>query len=96
MVTLQTLNSRFLTKILVLKPIEYPDVQKVYPSTSLDESSFESDFETDRSICLEMRVVHLQIKVRLQKERLFDDFLKETSMEKQIWQCLSQMMIYII
>ena len=46
-----------------------------------------------------MRDIHLQIKVDLQKGRLFDDFMEKdekTSMEKQIWECLSQMMIYII
>ena len=83
-------------KIPVLEPIESSHVQEVYPSTSLDESSIEFEFETDRSIYLDMRDIHLQIKVGLQKGRLFDDFMKKTSMEKQIWECLSQMMIYII
>ena len=64
-------------KIPVLEPIESSHVQEVYPSTSLDESSIEFEFETDRSIYLHMRDIHLQIKVGLQKGRLFDDFMKK-------------------
>ena len=64
-------------KTPVLKPIEYSDVPKMYPNTSSDECSIESEFETDRSINLDMRIVHLQIKIRLQKGRLFDDFMKK-------------------
>ena len=63
-------------KIPVLEPLESSHVQEVYPSTSLDESSIEFEFETDRSIYLDMRDIHLQIKVGLQKGRLFDDFMK--------------------
>ena len=64
-------------KILVLEPIESSHVQEVYPSTSLDESSIEFEFETNRSIYFDMRDIHLQIKVGLQKGRLFDDFMKK-------------------
>ena len=64
-------------KILVLEPIESSHVQEVYPRTSLDESSIEFEFETDRSIYLDMRDIHLQIKIGLQKGRLFDDFMKK-------------------
>ena len=60
-----------------MEPIESSHVQEVYPSTSLDESSIEFEFETDRSIYLDMRDIHLQIKVGLQKGRLFDDFMKK-------------------
>ena len=61
----------------VLEPIESSHIQEVYPSTSLDESSIEFEFERDRSIYLDMRDIHLQIKVGLQKGRLFDDFMKK-------------------
>ena len=64
-------------KIPVLEPIESSHVQEVYPSTSLDESSIEFEFETDRSKYLDMRDIHLQIKVGLQKGRFFDDFMKK-------------------
>ena len=64
-------------KFPVLEPIDSSHVQEVYPSTSLDESSIEFEFETDRSIYLDMRDIHLQIKVGLQKGRLFDDFMKK-------------------
>ena len=66
-------------KIPVLEPIKSSHVHEVYPSTSLDESSieFKFEFETDRIINLDMRDNHLQIKVGLQKGRLFDDFMKK-------------------
>ena len=64
-------------KIPVLEPIESSHTQEVYPSTSLDESSIEFELETDRSIYLDMRDIHLQIKVGLQKGRLLDDFMKK-------------------
>ena len=73
MVTLQNLCD----KIPVLEPIESSHVQEVYPSTSLDESSIESEFQTSRSTYLDMRDIHLQIKVCLQKGKLFDDFKKK-------------------
>ena len=53
-------------KIAVLEPIESSHIQKVYASTSLDESSIEIEFETDRSIYLDMRNIHSQIKLGLQ------------------------------
>ena len=64
-------------KIPVLESIESSHIQEVYPSTSLDESSIDFEFETDRSIYLDMRDIHLQIKVGLQKGRLFEDFMKK-------------------
>ena len=64
-------------KIPVLKPIESSHIQEVCPSTSLDESSIEFEFETYRSIYLDMRDIHLQTKVGLQKGRLFEDFMKK-------------------
>ena len=64
-------------KIPVLEPIESSHVQEVYPSNSLDESSLEFEFETGGSIYLDLRDIHLQIKVGLQKGKLYDDFLKK-------------------
>ena len=34
-------------------------IQEVFPSTSLDESSIEFEFETDRNLYLDMRDTHL-------------------------------------
>ena len=55
-------------KIPGLEPIESSHVPEVYPSTSLDESSIEFEFETDRSIYLDMRDIHLQIKLDYKRE----------------------------
>ena len=62
-----------------MEPIESFHAQEVYPSTSLDESSIQFKFETDKSINLDMRDMHLRIKFGLQKEdclMMFDDFMK--------------------
>ena len=64
-------------KIPDLEPIISSHIRDVYPSTSLDESSIEVEFETDRSNYLDMRDIHLQIKVGFQKGRLFDDLIKK-------------------
>ena len=45
--------------------------QEVFPSTSLDESSIEFEFETDRNFYLDMRDTHLSLKLQLIKGRLF-------------------------
>ena len=50
--------------------------QEVFPSTSLDESSIEFDFEMDRNLYLDMRDTHLSLKLHLFKRRLFDAFKK--------------------
>ena len=65
-------------KIPALEPIEFSHVQEVYPSTSLDKSSI----ETDRSIYLDMRDIQLQIEDGLQEERLLDHFLKKDEHRK--------------
>ena len=64
-------------KVPALEPIVSSHVQEVHPGTSLDVKSIGFEFETDRSICLDMRDIHLQIKVGLQKGRLFDDLMKK-------------------
>ena len=51
--------------------------QEVLPSISLDESSIEIEFETDRILYLDMRDTHLSLKLQLFKGRLFDAFKKE-------------------
>ena len=51
--------------------------QKVFPSTSLDESSIEFEFDKDRILYLDMRDTHLSLKLQLLKGRLFDAFKKE-------------------
>ena len=51
--------------------------QEVFPSTSLDGSSIEYEFETDRNLSLDMRDTHLSLKLQLFKGRLFDAFKKE-------------------
>ena len=56
--------------------------QEVFPSTSLDESSFEFEFETDQKIYLYMRETDRSLKLQLFKWRLFDAFKKEKAEHK--------------
>ena len=68
-------------KIPVLEPIISSHVQEVYPSTSLDESSIEFEYETDRSIYLDMRDTHLMIKLKLNKGRCFKALVNKEKMK---------------
>ena len=52
--------------------------QEVFPSTSLDEISFEFEFETDCNLYLDMRDTRLSLKLQLFKGRLFDAFEPQT------------------
>ena len=55
-------------KVPVLETIISSYTQEVFPSTSLDESSIEFEFETDRNQYLDMRETHLSLKLQLSKE----------------------------
>ena len=69
-------------KVPVLETIMSSYTQEVFPSTSLDESSIEFEFETDRNLYLYMRDTHLSLKLQLFKGRLFDAFKKEKAEHK--------------
>ena len=69
-------------KVPVLETIMSSYTQKVFPSTSLDESSIEFEVETDRNLYLDMRDTHLSLKLQLFKGRLFDAFKKEKAEHK--------------
>ena len=69
-------------KVPVLETIMSSYTQEVFPSTSLDESSIEFEFETDRNLYLDMRDTHLSLKFQLFKGRMFDAFKKEKAEHK--------------
>ena len=69
-------------KVTVLETIMSSYTQEVFPSTSLDESSLEFEFETDRNVYYDMRDTLLSLKLQLFKERLFDAFKKEQAEPK--------------
>ena len=69
-------------KVPVLETIISSYIQEVFPSTSLDESSIEFEFETDRNLYLDMRDTHLSLKLQLFKGRLFEAFKKEKAEHK--------------
>ena len=58
-------------KVPVLETIISSYTQEVFPSTSLDESSIEFQFETDRILYLDMRDNHLSLT--LQEEDLDEE-----------------------
>ena len=71
-------------EVPVLETISSSYTQKVFPSTSLDESSIEFKFETDGNLYLYMRDTHLSLKLQLFKGRLFDAFKKKQNI-KENW-----------
>ena len=54
-------------------------MQEVFPSTSLDESSIEFEFETDRNLYLDMCDIHLSLKLEINysKENCLNILKKE-------------------
>ena len=64
-------------KVPVLETIMSSYTQEIFPGTSMDESSIEFEFETERNLYLDMRDTHLRLKLQLFKGRLFDAFKKE-------------------
>ena len=71
-------------KVSVLETIISSYTQEVFPSFSLDESSIEFEFETDRNLYLDMHYIHLSLKLQLFKRRLFDAFKTEKAEHKAI------------
>ena len=65
---LQILAWRVLTKFLFWNQLSSSHVQEVYPSTLLDESSIEFEFETDRSIYVDMRDITFKSKLGYKRE----------------------------
>ena len=61
---------------------KFHHTQEVFPSTSLDESSFEFEFETDRKSYLDMRDTHLSLKLQFFKGRLFEASKNEKAEHK--------------
>ena len=56
--------------------------QEITPSTPLDESSIEFEFETGCNSYLDMRDTHLSLQLQLFKKSFFDAFKKEKSENK--------------
>ena len=69
-------------KVPVLETILSSYIQEVFPNTSLDESSIEFQFKTDRNLYLDMRDTQLSLKLQLFKGRLFDVFKDEKAEHK--------------
>ena len=69
-------------KVPVLETIISSYIQEVFPSTSLDESSIEFEFETDRNLFLDMLDTHLNLKLQLFKGRFFEAFKNEKAEHK--------------
>ena len=56
--------------------------QGVYPTKSLDESSIEFEFQTDRNVYVGLRQTYLALKIELVERRAFDTY-KTTEKKKE-------------
>ena len=56
--------------------------QEIYPTTFLDENSFEFEFQTDRNVYVDLRQTYLALKIKLVKGRGFDTY-KTTEKKKE-------------
>ena len=69
-------------KVPVLETKMSSYTHEEFSSTSLDDSSIEFEFETDRNLYSDMRDTHLSFKLQLFKGRLFDAFKREKAEHK--------------
>ena len=54
--------------------------QEIYPTTSLVENSIDFEFQSDRSVYVDLRQIYLALKIKLVKGRGFDTY---TTTEKK-------------
>ena len=54
-------------RVPILEPIECSNTQKIYPTNSLNESSLEFQFESDRNMMIDLQETFLFLKVKLSK-----------------------------
>ena len=64
-------------KVSVLEIIMSSHTQEELPSTSLDGTIIEFEFETNHNLCFGMPDTHLSLKLHFFKERLIDAFKKK-------------------
>ena len=61
-------------KVRVVDDVLPSHEQEIYPTTSLDESSIEIEFQTDRNVDVDLRQTYLALKIKLVKGRGFDSY----------------------
>ena len=69
-------------KVLVVVDMLSSHTQEIYPTTSLGESSFEFEFQTDRNVYVDLRQPYIALKIKLVKGRGFDTY-KATEKKKE-------------
>ena len=69
-------------KVQIVDDVMPSHDQKIYPTTSPDESSIEFDFQTDRNVYVDLRQTYLDLKIKLVKGRGFDTY-KTTEKKKE-------------
>ena len=69
-------------KVPVLDPILGSSVQEVYPITSLNESSIEFEYQTDRNVFLDLRETFLLVKISLDRSKRVKEETDETLVKK--------------
>ena len=69
-------------KVPVVDDVLSSQKQEIYPTTSLDENSIEFEFQTDRTVYVDLRQTYLALKIKLVKGRGFDTY-KTTEKKKE-------------
>ena len=54
-------------RVPILEPIEWSNLQKIYPTNSLNEYSLEFNFATDRNVMIDLQETFLYLKVKIGK-----------------------------
>ena len=61
-------------KVPVVDDVLSSHEKEIYPTTSLDENSFEIEFQTDHNLYTDLRQTYIALKIKLVKGRGFDAY----------------------
>ena len=61
-------------KVPIVDDVLSSHEQEIFPTTSLDESSIEFEFQTDRNLYVDLRQTFINLKIKLVKGRGFDSY----------------------
>ena len=64
--------------------------QENYPTTSVDENSIESEFQTDRNVYVDLRQTYIALKIKLVKGQGFETYKKSKRSTKKTLFLLKQ------
>ena len=72
--TFVTVSGNPAVQVPVVDNVLSSQEQEIYPTTSVDENSFEFEFQTDLNVYVDFRQTYIALKIKLVKGRGFDSY----------------------